>query len=246
MILLGPSSLDSAPTQRSGPKGYAHQWEIKSVTPGCIAMAAVVVSSSHFYCPTSLTISIQAQFIISPDRLFAERGAISKTNYRDRFKQYKKLIIKNIDSPQMKVLLARLNAQLFQVHSQDEKTLPVDHQEETEDEDAFSRAFQEQVNIGTLFIFFSLTTLTLLQGENESTTNTPAQPTTSSSPPPTSVPMDDEPTIAASNLPAPSLPINPGEPPTVPDDEVALPTTKPVPGRRSTRSKTKRVGNKAP
>jgi hypothetical protein len=43
MILLGPSSLDSTSTVRSGPKGYAHQWELKSVTPGSIAMAAVVV-----------------------------------------------------------------------------------------------------------------------------------------------------------------------------------------------------------
>ena len=45
MVLLGPSALDPSKTQRSGPKGYAHQWELEGVTPGCIAMAAVVVSS---------------------------------------------------------------------------------------------------------------------------------------------------------------------------------------------------------
>ena len=49
MILLGASSLDIAQAQRSGPKGYAHQWELKSITPGCIAMATVVMS--HFFYP---------------------------------------------------------------------------------------------------------------------------------------------------------------------------------------------------
>jgi len=74
---------------------------------------------TSFHHPTRLTVPAQAQFIISPDRLFAEKGAVSKINYYDRFKQYKKLIVKNIDSPQMKVLVAWLNALLFQIHSKD-------------------------------------------------------------------------------------------------------------------------------
>jgi hypothetical protein len=43
-ILHGPTSVGSTSAQRSGPKGYAHAWELKAITPGCIAMAAVVVS----------------------------------------------------------------------------------------------------------------------------------------------------------------------------------------------------------
>ena len=78
-------------------------------------MAAVVVS--YFICPflpsPRLTILAQAQFIISPDYLFAKKGTISKIDYYSCFKQSKRNIIKNIDSPQMKVLVAQLNAQLF-------------------------------------------------------------------------------------------------------------------------------------
>ena len=48
----------------------------------------------------------------------------------------------------MKALMACLNAQLFQIHSRGEHTISVGRPEETEDEDAFSRAFQEQVVIG--------------------------------------------------------------------------------------------------
>lgn len=44
MIFLGPSSLESNSTVRSGPKGYAYRWDLKAVTPGCIAAASVIVS----------------------------------------------------------------------------------------------------------------------------------------------------------------------------------------------------------
>ena len=116
-------------------------------------MAAVIVS--YFVCPLlplpRLTILAQAQFIISPDRLFAEKGAISKIDYHSCFKQYKRIIIKNINSPQTKALVARLNAQLFQIHSKDYKTTTsLGEQGESEDEDTFSHAFQEQVTISTL------------------------------------------------------------------------------------------------
>ena len=52
-----------------------------------------------------LTRLIQAQFMISPDRTFLEMGAISRINYRDRFKQYKRLIIKNANTPRMSELV---------------------------------------------------------------------------------------------------------------------------------------------
>ena len=43
--LYGPSSVSSTTEiQRSGPRGSARTWELKTITPGSIAMAAVVVS----------------------------------------------------------------------------------------------------------------------------------------------------------------------------------------------------------
>ena len=92
---------------------------------------------------------MQAQFLISPDHVFTEKGVVSKIDYRDRFKQYKKLIIKNIDSPQMKILMTRFNAQLLKIHSQDDQTPSACEQSDSEDEDCFSRAFQEKVVLST-------------------------------------------------------------------------------------------------
>jgi hypothetical protein len=105
---------------------------------------------------------IQAQFIISPDHDFSEKGAISKINYRERFRQYKKLIIKIIDAPRMKSLVARFNAQLFQVYSPDGQASlpPAEEQAVVDEEEEFCRAFQDDVVIsellpGTVFRNFS-------------------------------------------------------------------------------------------
>jgi len=60
VILLRSTSLESSSTQRSGPKGNAHKWRLESVTPGCIAMAAVVVSGlACFYDSLDLTFSFR-------------------------------------------------------------------------------------------------------------------------------------------------------------------------------------------
>lgn len=48
VILLGPKSLIAPPGLRSGPRGSAHSWSVDKVTPGSIAMAAVVVSVRLF------------------------------------------------------------------------------------------------------------------------------------------------------------------------------------------------------
>ena len=49
----------------------------------------------------------------------------------------------------MKVLIARLNAQLFQVYSRIDQPLSAGMQGEDDDEDLFSHAFHEQVTLGT-------------------------------------------------------------------------------------------------
>ena len=69
-----------------------------------------------------------------------------KINYGDHFKQYNKFIIKNIDSPQLKLLIGQLNTQIFLTHQQDQQTSTTDEQEGG-DKDDFSHAFQEQVTI---------------------------------------------------------------------------------------------------
>ena len=243
MILLGSSSLNSTQAQRPGPKGYAHRWELKSVTPGCIAMAAVVVS--YFTYPLSpsprLTILAQAQFIISPDRLFAEKGAISKIDYHSRFKQYKRIIIKNIDSPQMKALVARLNTQLFQIHSKDHQAISsAGEQGESEDEDAFSRAFQEQVTIGMLSIIRSHSCCTLIFYQGESTVDVPIIPAINLPSTSISVPTQGQSLIPPSHIPAPSPPANPSEPLTIPEDEDEAAA---IPKKRSSKRNAKDAKN---
>ena len=150
-----------------------------------------------------------------------------------------------MDSPQVKALMARLNAQLFQIHSRYERTISVGQPDETEDEDAFSRAFQEQVVIGTFSdILWFIPSWPLSQGENESN-NAPSQPTINFPPHPPSVPIDDNPMTSASNIPTPSLPAGPGEPLDASNDGVDPPAAKRPLKKKTTRGRSKRVGNKA-
>lgn len=112
-------------------------------------MAAVVVSGLLLSIVSAGLPSLQAQFIISPDLTFSEIGTVSKIDYRDRFKQYKKFIIRNIDAPGTKALMARLNAELFRTYSPGQSTpLSTGEQEVSEEED-FSRAFQNRVVLST-------------------------------------------------------------------------------------------------
>jgi hypothetical protein len=94
-----------------------------------------------------LTILVQAQFIISPDHVFMEKGGITKINYRDRFKVYKKFIIRNADTPRMKRLVAQLNADLLHIHSPDNEVTPssTGEPDATDEEADFCRAFQNEV-----------------------------------------------------------------------------------------------------
>ena len=114
-------------------------------------MAAVVVSD----CSPSLRqtyISLQAQFVLSPDPLFSESGTTSKINYSDRFKQYKKFIVKHLETPRMKILMAGLDAELFQPKPTDIRpsASPAETQEADEEEDEFSHAFSNEIVQGML------------------------------------------------------------------------------------------------
>ena len=104
-------------------------------------MAAVVVGFLFSVTWWFLT-SLQAQFILSPDQVFSEKGAISKIDYHDRFTQYKKFIVKHLETPRMKELTAYLDANLFPSNSVDDQPNPsTEVHEADEDGDEFSRAF---------------------------------------------------------------------------------------------------------
>lgn len=147
----------------------------------------------------------------------------------------------------MKTLMARLNAELFGIHSQDnqDQPSPTGSQEESDDEDVFSRAFQEQVTLGLLFFNAALAMyLTIYQGE--STTDIPAAPVVNSPPPSALVPARDEPPIlpSNSNISVSSPPVAPDEPQIVPQYEETIPVEKRSSKRNATRGGRGRAGKK--
>ena len=144
--------------------------------------------------PDSLKLSslIQAQFIISPDQLFSEKGAISKINYCDRFKQYKKLIIKNIDTPRMEQLITRLNTELFHVHSPNGPS-SAGAQIVIDEEEEFCLAFQNEVTIGMFSLVIILRYLMAPKTRVRKVHRLSQPPTPSCPPPSQSLPTLDHP-----------------------------------------------------
>ena len=134
----------------------------------------------------------------------------------------------------MKALIARLNTQLFQTRSQDHQLSSVGGPGESDDEDIFSRAFQQQVTLGMCFhkLIF-ITYLTTYQDEGIN-----AAPVVSLPPSSVPAPRVGQPATPPfiPNMLAPSPPVDP-EPMTVPDDEVTVPLMK----RTSTRVKKTRT-----
>jgi hypothetical protein len=81
--------------------------------------------------------------MLSPDPVFSETGSVTGIKYCDRFKQYKKLIVKLLETPRMKALFTRFNAELFPVDRPDPQPSPSSTGGATEDEDDFARAFND-------------------------------------------------------------------------------------------------------
>ena len=115
------------------------------ITPGCLAMAAVVVGGSPLPTASRGSLFSQAQFMLSPDPVFSETGSVTGIKYCDRFKQYKKLIVKLLETPRMNALFMRINAELFPVDRPDPQPSPSSTGGVTEDEDDFARAFNDDV-----------------------------------------------------------------------------------------------------
>jgi hypothetical protein len=81
--------------------------------------------------------------MLSPDPVFSETGSVTGIKYCDRFKQYKKLIVKLLETPRMNALFMRINAELFPVDRPDPQPSPSSTGGVTEDEDDFTRAFND-------------------------------------------------------------------------------------------------------
>ena len=92
--------------------------------------------------------------MISPDFVFSDKGAITKTNYHQHFKRYKRFLIMNIESPGVKALVSKLNTEVLGIHSASPQAPPPTSEQEiaNEDED-FCRAFHENFDLGMLFLF---------------------------------------------------------------------------------------------
>ena len=168
-------------------------------------------------CPY-LPIPRQAQFILSPDQLFSEKGAISSIKYHDRFKKYKKFLVKNIETRGTKALMARLNAGLFQTYSSGNQPAPTSTGEQESDiEDYFSRAFQDEAIPSMLMFFFFPQSLTTCEAGSSTETppiDSPPVPSISLSTRAESLVLDSDPNIS---VPTPLADLN--GPPTISDGE---------------------------
>ena len=92
--------------------------------------------------------------MISSDFVLSDMGAITKTDYHQHFKRYKKFLIMNIKSLGVKVLVLKLNAEVLGIHSASPQAPPPTSEQEiaNENED-FCHAFYKNFNLGMLFLF---------------------------------------------------------------------------------------------
>jgi hypothetical protein len=102
---------------------------------------------------------VQAIFLLSPDTKFSDRGATTGINYSDRFKTYKRFIIKAIDTPGIAALFAHINKQVLQIQPPDNGvTAQPTVEQQDSDEDELFRAFQDKATLSRSlkFLFFHI------------------------------------------------------------------------------------------
>ena len=160
--------------------------------------------------------------MISPDRTFSETGARSKIDYRDRFKQYKRLIVRNPNTPRMRTFVAQLERQLFQVHSPDNQA--AEESDVIDEEDDFCVAFQNEVVLGDPI----LTSPILVPSLVEPTASLPSPDIPGASLPNPNVPGAS---LLDPDVPGAPLPTTPAEPLAV-HESGEEPANKPTPATR--------------
>ncbi|KAF9783984.1 hypothetical protein BJ322DRAFT_988718, partial [Thelephora terrestris] len=97
VIFFGRSSLEGN-GKSSGPTPSGVKWGLSEVTPGTIALAAVIVRA-----------------ILSPDTDFAPRGNVTGINYLESFREYKKILSSDPLDPTYQRIFTIFNTSLFGV-----------------------------------------------------------------------------------------------------------------------------------
>ena len=101
----------------SGPKPHAIKWGIHEVTPGAIALTAIIVSIFLFCRNTfslcSLNTIPQAHFFLSPDTDFGKMGNASGIMYSKSFQVYKNMLKKDPSSGIWGRIFLEYNTYLF-------------------------------------------------------------------------------------------------------------------------------------
>jgi len=120
-ILFGPASLSSNKPPSRITQGKV--WGTTYVTPGAIALMAVLVSPNlsvynRFNQPTNF----KAIFLHSPDKEFASDGGNSKIPYESWFQQFKHYLTKNATLPDIKHLFMWWNGCVFSFDTTGKRT----------------------------------------------------------------------------------------------------------------------------
>lgn len=219
VIFLGPTSLTREPgASRSGPQGLAETLGCKTLTPGAIALAAVIV-----------------RFIISDDDKFKVKGDKTSIPYHDDFDHYKEFILKNIKSPGMVATLKYLNAEVLGIHPASTTTTMASGDDNNDDDD--DTAYAEEKMGMDLWEEDDRLDIAPVPA-SQVNTSTPPPPTPEVTPPPvppiSAVPAERE-TVSTTN------PAEPGTTPTTSPPEPEVPTKKTRSGKsKGSSSKTVR------
>jgi hypothetical protein len=87
-------------------------WGVTFVTPGAIALTAILVSYEYI-CEFGTTNIPKAIFLHSPDCEFAEVGAKSGIPYKNWFNLFKEFLMKNSDNSEIENLFKWWNGRVF-------------------------------------------------------------------------------------------------------------------------------------
>jgi hypothetical protein len=95
-------------------KALGKMWNLLTITPGMITLAAVYVRTQQIIPKNSNTNTFnQAQYVVSPDTQFGKIGDKTKTNYEQNFRGFKQFIVQMTGTPVMKATIAFFNKEVF-------------------------------------------------------------------------------------------------------------------------------------
>lgn len=132
-ILFGPTSLSSKKPPLPITQGKV--WGTTFVTPGAIALTAILVSSVIDTGANLELLTIpKAIFLHSPDCEFAEIGAKSDIPYRTWFNLFKEFLMKNSTNPDIEALFKWWNGRVFTFDTTNKQGVKTDDMDSGMDE----------------------------------------------------------------------------------------------------------------